>query len=650
MPPKNHKRGTPTARQTEIVEFYRSLPVDCARQTLTANHFGISSSNVLKHVRAFKRNTYLQMGYQVPDLKDLMKQGACSNDNEGGGLVNISILRLVAQDGVALDQAQPQSDAYPTSFLEPGDGGAFEERPAPIDPFIRDRKAFERRMIDRPAKGILRLLFTSAQDGTAVHRQFFANLERYLDWCKVNSGGAGAELIVSGFTYNKKAFGAAHEKKQHVFLSSDDLHDLDEKDLRKLVFFDNRIEPHYSQDHIELDGLLDLCAEINTLPTAVAPLSGFHSYTQGRWGIFPHVKHHLESIARMPGKPYKANITTGACTVPNYVAKKAGQKAEMHHTIGCVIVECLPDGRFWVRTISADPETGAFRDLDRLVDEDGVHEGQSVATISYGDVHHEKVDHEVAKATWGYCPVQGKTVPAWRRKSLLDRLRPEHQFFHDVSDFAPRNHHNRKSRHFRWNNYFRGVESVEFELERIARFLKTTRRPGCNSVVVQSNHDNAFLKWLDESTPLEEDAINAGIFLKANLAIWENAQRGAHDKKFCVFRHTLRDLAPPRSLDDVIFVNEQSSYVVHGVEHSQHGHIGPNGSRGSPKSLSKVAPKMTTGHTHSPWIGDGQFVSGVCQLDMDYNVGSSSWALAHTIGHHDGTRQILFFDGGDFHA
>ena len=81
--------------------------------------------------------------------------------------------------------------------------------------------------------------------------------------------------------------------------------------------------------------------------------------------------------------------------MPNYVAKKAGQKAEMHHTIGCVIVECLPDGRFWVRTISADPETGAFRDLDRLVDEDGVHEGQSVATISYGEVHHEKVDPEV---------------------------------------------------------------------------------------------------------------------------------------------------------------------------------------------------------------------------------------------------------------
>lgn len=59
---------------------------------------------------------------------------------------------------------------------------------------------------------------------------------------------------------------------------------MDEKQTRKLVYFDSRVEEHWSGDRIELDGILDVCAEINTLPTAVNSLSGFQTYTNGRWG------------------------------------------------------------------------------------------------------------------------------------------------------------------------------------------------------------------------------------------------------------------------------------------------------------------------------------------------------------------------------
>lgn len=59
MPPENHKCGTPTNRHIEIVNFYRALPEGCARQTITADRFGMSLANVLKARRAYERNSFL---------------------------------------------------------------------------------------------------------------------------------------------------------------------------------------------------------------------------------------------------------------------------------------------------------------------------------------------------------------------------------------------------------------------------------------------------------------------------------------------------------------------------------------------------------------------------------------------------------------
>jgi hypothetical protein len=65
---------------------------------------------------------------------------------------------------------------------------------------------------------------------------------------------------------------------------------------------------------------------MNTLPTAVRPLSGLTSYTRGRWGVFPHAKVALETVPAMPGQEPPIIMTTGCCTVENYIPKKAGVK------------------------------------------------------------------------------------------------------------------------------------------------------------------------------------------------------------------------------------------------------------------------------------------------------------------------------------
>lgn len=84
--------------------------------------------------------------------------------------------------------------------------------------------------------------------------------------------------------------------------------------------------------------------------------------------------------------------------------------------------------------------------------------------------------------------------------------------------------------------------------------------------------------------------------------------------------------------DHIDFVGSGESFVVLDVEHDLHGDIGVGGSRGSPNQFRRFGVRTTTGHTHSPSIMDGSYVSGVsAKLYQGYNKGPTRWAHAHTI-------------------
>ena len=617
-------RGKVTPRQQtvfDLFEEHKSL-------TKVANILGISPANVQKHLASYHRNVAISHGVEVPSVSDLLR---ASND---GANAAERMIRLASSNGVT-------DPGYILALQADNDGDDDEDGPQPINPFASGEKIVKRTIIPLPKKGVGTWIDTCAQDATPVHELFWANLLVYRDELM---GRGSAEIRVAPATYAKAMFGD-YGRQERTFLSPRELHYLEEQEIKRLVFFDQCLDGFIVDECIEIDGRVDLCAHMNTLPTAAKPLSGLETHTGPRWGIFPHVKQHLESVPRHPKSPPKVNLTTGACTLPNYIKRKAGMKAEFHHTIGFTITEVLPDGTFWVRQVEADPVTGDFQDLDRKVSGGVVTYGNPVATISYGDVHHEKLDPEVAKATWGYDVRTGKCRKAWLRNSLFERLRPSHQFFHDISDFAPRNHHNIKNARFQARMAHQGTDSVEQALKGVADFLEQTKRDWCTSVVVQSNHDNAYQRWLDEAD-IRQDGLNARLYFWANSIIHEAIARGEPEP--AIFPITL--LALNDNIADVVFIDENDTYVVAGIEHSQHGHMGPNGSRGGPNNLFKIAEKLTTGHTHSPHKRDGLVIGGVCSLDMGYNKGPTSWAIAHVIGHHDGTRQILFMNKGRFAA
>lgn len=471
-------------------------------------------------------------------------------------------------------------------------------------------------------------IFTSAQDGSKVHEDFWAALHVYAEWLE------NCEIVVAGFTYSKKLF-EDHDKRSEK------------------VFFHPLVDDYISHKRIRVGDELEFCGEMNTLPTAVTPLSGFSTYTRGRWGIFPHPKVQLESIATMKHERAKQLMTTGAVTLPNYIRKKAGIKAMFHHQIGAVLVEMRPDGATYCRHLLAtDLDDGSFYDLDRYVTSTGVTEGNRVEAISYGDIHHEKLDPDVALATWGYDVAEEKLFDDYAHlngeDSLVGFLRPHYEFYHDLSDFAPRNHHNIKDHHFRFKAHMQGGQrdNVAIALRGCARFLEAVHREDCQSIVVESNHDQALVKWL-KTADYRDDPENAPFFLHCQKWIYDQLARGESEPD--IFQFVMREFGAPK---DVEFVNEDQSFVICGdIECGMHGHLGPNGARGTPLNISRAGMKSNTGHSHSPAIRDGAYVAGVSALlDLGYNKGPSSWAQSHVITYPNGKRTIITFHRGRFYA
>lgn len=472
-----------------------------------------------------------------------------------------------------------------------------------------------------PREGVRRWLLTAAQDNTAVHAGFWANLQAYAAWL-------GAEVIVGGFTYQKGLF-EDHAARSAVFAEA--------------------VRPFMAHEKLDF-GSAVFCAEMNTLPTAARPLSSLETYTQSRYGVFPHAKIQLLSVPALAGAPAAILCTTGACTIENYVPKKAGLKAAFHHAIGATILEIDSEGRPFLRQLNATDD-GSFQDLDVRVCGGRVSTGHRVEGITWGDLHREKADPEVARACFGVDLTTDAPDVAALPCSMLEVLRPRHQFFHDLLDFTSRNHHSRGNPHFRFRMVCEGTDSVEAAIRACARFLRLTARDWCKSVVVAANHNEAFPRWLREADG-REDPVNSLYWHEANAACLRAIQAGERD--FDVFRWATGQ-HDDRNLEDIVFTPRNGSYLIcqehGGIECALHGDQGPNGARGTPLNLTKVATRMNTGHTHQASILDGVYTAGLCGLlDMDYNEGPSSWSHSQIITYPSGKRTIVTLLDGKWRA
>ncbi|CAO3460830.1 hypothetical protein, partial [Azospirillum argentinense] len=208
----------------------------------------------------------------------------------------------------------------------------------------------ETRRTRRPGR---RFVLTAAQNNTYVHPGFMAALRVFCDH-------NGAELLIARYAYNKSAY---DNEAAGGLTTKDD----------EALWYDPEILPFVCDEPVQLARDLVFCGELDILPTAVDPLSGLESYTKSASAIVPHAKVALKSMPVMKCEAPRFLYTTGTVTQRNYIQRKAGQKAEFHHTFAALYVEIDGAGDWFARQLVAD-DGGAFQDLETVYSAGGVHQ------------------------------------------------------------------------------------------------------------------------------------------------------------------------------------------------------------------------------------------------------------------------------------
>ncbi len=473
-----------------------------------------------------------------------------------------------------------------------------------------------------PPKGtVKRYICTSAQNNTHVHKAFWEALlllaEHY-----------SAEILIGTYSYNQNAYGPTAVKYGSI----------DGKDsttYAKQPWFDPLIADYIDDKSLELGPGLVWCGEMNIMPTAVNPLAGLETYTHRKSAIFPHAKVAMRSIATMQGEGTKLNYTTGTVTMMNYIQKKEGIKAEHHHKYGALVVEVDAKGYWAVRQIGWSEKHQNIQDLDVVVQDGKVTTGNTVEAITWGDLHGTAAEPWVVDLS----------------QEILDTLKPKYQFLHDVMEGASTNPHVIKhgpDAHYGYNRWLRGLHRVDEELKRTTEIIKRYLRPWCQTVVPDSNHDQSwFRRWLLKYD-YRYDPANAELFLDVQKwfyeQIKENTAKGLSHKEINLSAYVFAKFGLTPKDIKFLLVDEGFTILNKKIECGVHGHMGPNGSFGTPENLSKIGRRMNTAHTHSCGIYNGLFVAGTSsKLVWSYNWGPSSWSHSHVITYPNGQRTILTF-------
>lgn len=444
---------------------------------------------------------------------------------------------------------------------------------------------------------VKRLVITAAQNATPVHTGFFESLQQY---CKYND----AELIVIPIRY-----------KNPTSRWTDSQEGLEK--------WTPVLEPYLYNQRKKLNANLVLLGDIKTVPTATKPLTGFESVTHGESGILGHTKLQMTTIPTPSHKLPKIMTTTGACTVKNYTDSKAGKKGEFHHTIGACAVEIV-GSQFFMRQINATSD-GCFIDLNHEYTPKGVQVAPPALALVMGDTHRAFMDKAVEKATFG---------PG----GMVDALDPDHLVFHDLHDGYARNPHHRLDPFSEIAKRGVNMHLVKKEVEEDVKWLDSVTGDR-KSIVVPSNHDNFFARWIVD-TDWRRDPDNAAFYLETALAMVNSTHMtksgSARVDPFIYWVNRLK------TNEDVRCLESNESFVLGGVELGLHGDRGPNGSRGARTNLRRIGVKTIVGHSHSPGIEEGCFQTGTSTpLRLEYNSGPSSWLQAHVVLYANGKRSIL---------
>lgn len=439
-----------------------------------------------------------------------------------------------------------------------------------------------------------RFLVVGVQNNTLPSSVF----EQLLDLCTV----CDAQLVLMPMYYNKNAFSATKESE-------------DER-------FDDKFNEYLQLEDVYLFGRggVRLCCEAAVPLTAKMPVNAAAQLNNGElFTVVSSPRQQMVTLPRLTNGKVKFAMSTGCATVYNYIRGRAGAEAEAEHVFGGWLFEY---------------SNGTIKHTNISQGDDGKINLQTpIAAAVLGDLHCELFDPVI----WG------------RTLEWLSVVRPPVVAVHDILHFSSRSHHNRHSGKHLYKS--QGV-TVQDELTQVISQLNELAAIVPTVYVVESNHNSALCNWLDDSSyNAKQDTCNSKIYYLLNWLVCDSIDESDEHKNALQVALENTNLANlPELAGNIVWGKMDEPFLCGGVDLSQHGHKGQNGSAGNPTLFKKWGINMITGHTHSPAMF-GSATRGIttvgvtARLDQGYNRGgASSWSHGHALAHENGTRTFINID------
>lgn len=352
----------------------------------------------------------------------------------------------------------------------------------------------------------------------------------------------------------------------------------------------------------------------------IDPMTGLNhiGHRQGSF-IFANPKQNLRFVA-MTGKMAHAMMTTGAITLPNYetgryMSKRTAYIAKHDHVQGALIVEVEDDNFFHFRQVQAS-KTGSFIDLGVEYSADSSERVEIEALIP-GDWHSGETEPAVVKAINEI----HKELGAFK-----------HIVLHDAFNGLSINHHEEHNAILKAKRASFGQLNLEAECRKLGEDINDLLKLANKVVIVKSNHDQFLDRYLAEGKYVL-DPQNHKYSLDLAKAMLNN-----QDPLKVAIEGT-NTVSDPKN---VIWLKEDEPWSLAGIHLGSHGHLGPNGARGSIKNMAQTFDKSVSGHIHTPGIYRGAWVVGTSSyLRLEYTKGPSSWMNTLCLVYPNGSRQLI---------
>lgn len=396
-------------------------------------------------------------------------------------------------------------------------------------------------------------------------------------------------------------------------------------ETREDEWWDEALRPYLIEQEIRPHPLLSLMTT-RVQATANNPLPArIDGRTKARSAVFGHPQLAMRTVATPQNKLPKIMYSSGAITEKAYSSTLAGDLADFHHSVGAVKIE-VRGKRFHLREIVWDGKQ--FVDIRRAYTPRGVKDAARAKALILGDVHVGLSDEEIDAALFGL-------------GGMLDVLQPEVLGLHDIFDGRAVNPHERGNALLA---AVRNGDSVADEIAQVAEWLQAVMRDRDyirEAIVVRSNHDIFLDRWLAGGRPEPRDAELFHYLSWQMLRAHRDAGQFPNPLELALSEHTLDKRIRFLALDE--------SYQLADCELGMHGHLGPDGARGTPDNLRRIGTRFVAGHRHSPAIWQGGYWTGIsCRYRHGYNAGPSSWMASQVAILCNGLRQMQHVIGGAF--